>query len=63
MDHIARIADSLTVAQVAQITRRSKRTILRWIDSGELPAYVLQRELRVARDDLNAFLASGLRAA
>lgn len=63
MDHITRVADSLTVAEVAQITHRSTRTILRWIESRELPAYEIQRELRVARDDLNAFLASGLRAA
>ena len=63
MDHIARVADSFTIGRVAEITHRDERTIRRWIASGQLTSYVIQREHRIPRADLEAFLASGLRAA
>ena len=47
----------LTVRQVTSILQVSRRTICRMIDRGELPAYKLDRDWRIAREDLDQFLA------
>ncbi|MDE2284079.1 MAG: helix-turn-helix domain-containing protein [Hyphomicrobiales bacterium] len=35
----------------------STRTVRRWIEAGELPIYRVERILRIARSDLEVFLA------
>ena len=47
----------LTVKQMTSILQVSQRTIYRMIDSGKLPAYKLDRDWRIAREDLDQFLA------
>ena len=46
----------LTVKQMAEILQVSQRTIYRLIDSGKLPAYKLDRDWRIAKEDINQFL-------
>ena len=46
----------LTVKQMAEILQVSQRTIYRMIDSGKLPAYKLDRDWRIAKEDINQFL-------
>jgi excisionase family DNA binding protein len=54
----------LTVAEVAAIVKVDKRTILRWIDAGKLPARRLPGRgrhgvlYRIARRDLEKFLSA-----
>ena len=45
-----------TVAQIAEILDVSQRTVRRWIDSGELIAHRLGRNLRISGGDFDAFL-------
>jgi len=52
-----RISRLLTVKQAADIVGVSPRTIRRWIDAKELPFHRLGRQIRIAEDDLAAFLA------
>ena len=47
----------LTVKQMAEILQVSQRTIYRMIDSGKLPAYKLDRDWRIAKEDMDQFLA------
>ncbi len=47
----------LTVADVAECLRVNAKTVRRWIATGELPAYKVGRQWRVAEEDLWAFLA------
>ena len=46
----------LTVKQMAEILQVSQRTIYRLIDSGKLPAYKLDRDWRIAKEDIDQFL-------
>ena len=46
----------LTVKQMTSILQVSQRTIYRMIDSGKLPAYKLDRDWRIAKEDINQFL-------
>ena len=48
----------LTVAEVAEYLSVSDQTVRRWIKQNELPAFKLNRELRVRESDLEAFLES-----
>ena len=45
-----------TLAEIAQRLKVSYRTVYRWVQAGELPAYKLGTEWRVAESDLRAFL-------
>jgi len=47
----------LTVRQVVSLLQVSRRTIYRMIDGGKLPAYKLDRDWRVAKEDIDQFLA------
>ncbi len=44
------------VAQIAEILDVSQRTVRRWIDSGELIAHRLGRNLRISGGDFDTFL-------
>ena len=57
--HIGRVIEMqyLTVKQVISILQVSQRTIYRMIDSGKLPAYKLDRDWRIAKEDMDQFLA------
>jgi excisionase family DNA binding protein len=46
----------LTVAEVAEYLSVSDQTVRRWIKEKKLPAFKLDRELRVRESDLEAFL-------
>jgi excisionase family DNA binding protein len=46
----------LTIAEVAESCQVSQRTVRRWIDSGDLPAYLLGRLRRIAPKNLRIFL-------
>jgi len=46
----------LTVKQMTSILQVSQRTIYRMIDSGKLPAYKLDRDWRIAKEDIDQFL-------
>ena len=41
---------------VAEYLAISKRTVLRWIEQGSLPAYRIGGVTRIGRDDLDRFL-------
>ena len=45
-----------TLAEIAQRLKVSYRTVHRWVQAGELPAYKLGTEWRVAEIDLQGFL-------
>jgi excisionase family DNA binding protein len=45
-----------TLAEIAQRLKVSYRTVYRWVQAKELPAYKLGTEWRVAESDLQAFL-------
>ena len=45
-----------TLAEIAQRLKVSYRTVYRWVQAGELSAYKLGSEWRVAESDLQAFL-------
>ena len=47
----------LTVNEVAELLQISSKTVRRWIDRQELRTHRLGRQLRVAEEDLTAFLA------
>ena len=57
--HIGRVIKMqyLTVKQVISILQVSQRTMYRMIDSGKLPAYKLDRDWRIAKEDMDQFLA------
>jgi excisionase family DNA binding protein len=46
-----------SVATVARLLEVSEKTVRRWIDAGDLPHHRLGRQIRIADDDLRAFLA------
>ncbi|MDQ3926026.1 MAG: helix-turn-helix domain-containing protein [Actinomycetota bacterium] len=45
-----------TLAEIAQRLKVSYRTVYRWVQAGELSAYKLGTEWRIAESDLRAFL-------
>ena len=45
-----------TLAEIAQRLKVSYRTVYRWVQAGELSAYKLGTEWRVAESDLQSFL-------
>ena len=45
-----------TLAEIAEKLKVSYRTAYRWVQAGELSAYKLGSEWRVAESDLQAFL-------
>jgi excisionase family DNA binding protein len=46
-----------TVTETAEMLRVSSRTVRRWIDSGQLVAHRPGGVVRIAENDLRAFLA------
>jgi len=46
-----------TVKAVAEALDVSSRTVRRWIENGDLPVHRVDSVVRVAEDDLRAFLA------
>lgn len=48
----------LIVKQVADELQHSEKSIRRWIDQGALRVHRLGRSIRIAHDDLNAFVAA-----
>lgn len=46
-----------TIAEVAEFTGVSVRTVRRWIKSGELVAHHFGTAVRIAESDLKAFIA------
>jgi excisionase family DNA binding protein len=55
----SRLGDVMTVAEVASAMRVSTMTVYRLIRSGELHATRIGRGLRVARSDVERYLARG----
>jgi excisionase family DNA binding protein len=45
-----------TIAEIAEITGVSRRTVRRWIVTKDLIAHHFGRSVRIAEDDLKAFL-------
>ena len=52
----ARLPRLLAVTDVAQLLQVSSKTVRRWIERRELRTHRLGRQLRVAEEDLAAFL-------
>ena len=46
----------LTIAEVADRLRVDQKTIRRWIDAKELPAFKLGRQWRISEQNLRQFL-------
>ncbi len=51
-----RLPRLLAVSEVAELLRVSTKTVRRWIERQELRTHRLGRQLRVAEEDLAAFL-------
>ncbi len=47
----------LTLAEIAARLGVSRRTVLRWVQEGDLPAYRIRGIIRVRPEDFEAFLA------
>ena len=45
-----------TLPEVAEKLKVSRRTVYRWVQAGELPAYRLGGEFRITERDLEQFL-------
>ena len=52
----ARLPRLLAVSEVAELLQVSSKTVRRWIERQELRTHRLGRQLRVAEEDLTAFL-------
>ena len=50
--------DLITIPELEKILRTTRRTIYKWIDSGEIRAFKVGRSWRVSMEDLKAFLQS-----
>lgn len=50
--------DLLTIPELEKILRTTRRTIYKWIDSGEIKAFKVGRSWRVDMEDLKAFIQS-----
>ena len=46
----------LTLKEVGEVLRISETTLRSWVDTGILKGYKFNREYRVSRDDLDAFI-------
>ena len=46
----------LTLKEVAQTLRISETTLRSWVDTGILKGYKFNREYRVSKEDLDAFI-------
>lgn len=46
----------LTIQEVADRLRVNEKTVRRWIDTQELPAFKLGRQWRISEQDLRRFL-------
>jgi len=46
----------LTLPEVAERLKMSRRTVYRWIKDGDLNAYKFANEYRITESDLKAFL-------
>ena len=46
----------LTIAEVADRLRVDQKTVRRWIDAKELPAFKLGRQWRISEQNLRQFL-------
>jgi len=46
----------LTIAQTAEHLQVSTKSVRRWIESGELVAHRIGRQLRISSSDLQAFV-------
>lgn len=55
-DSDARSGRMLTIRDVAARLQVSDKTVSRWIQHGELTAYQLGRQWRIAEKDLEAFI-------
>ena len=53
----SRLPRLLAVGEVAELLQVSSKTVRRWIERQELRTHRLGRQLRVAEEDLTAFLA------
>jgi excisionase family DNA binding protein len=51
------VAKFLTIIQVAECLDVATRTVRRWIEAGDLVAHRVGGVVRIAEDDLRAFLA------
>ena len=51
-----KLCQYLSIAEVCAVTTFSRATILRFIDSGQLPATKVSRKLLVREDDVVALL-------
>ncbi len=45
-----------TLPEIAEKLKVSRRTVYRWVQAGELPAYKLGGEFRITERDLEKFL-------
>lgn len=52
----ASVPTLLTIPEVADRLRVNEKTVRRWIDSQELPAFKLGRQWRLSERDLRRFL-------
>ena len=48
-----------TVGEIATLHKVNKRTVYRWIDSGELKAVRINRTIRIKQSDYQGFLNGG----
>lgn len=46
----------LTLPEIAERLKVSRRTVYRWVKDGDLSAYKFANEYRIAESDLKAFL-------
>ena len=53
-----RAIELLTTADAADELQVSEKTIRRWINDGDLHVHRLGRAIRIARDDLTAFVTA-----
>ncbi len=47
-----------TPQEVAKLLKISYMTVYRWIKSGKLPSYQVEKQFRVKNTDFNAFIES-----
>jgi len=55
-DSVTSPAHLLTIREVAGYCQVDEKTIRRWIEAGNMPAFKLGRQWRVAEKDLRRFL-------
>lgn len=56
--HADRELRFLTIGEVAELVQVAPRTVSRWIKAGDLVAHRVGSIVRIADDDLRAFLAT-----